>query len=76
MSVHIPNKTRIHSDAFWGMVHLAAQDEYGLLGPDVSLQHCNGLSVEEVRILADTDTGWATPPGLLRVGHAAPCQSF
>ena len=52
--------TRIHSDAFGGMVQLASQDEYGLLGPDVSLQHCNGLSLEEVQILADTDT---------RVGH-------
>ncbi len=59
--------TRIHSDAFGGMVHLASQDEYGLLGSDVSLQHCNGLSVEEVRILAETDT---------RVGHMpGPSQS-
>jgi 5-methylthioadenosine/S-adenosylhomocysteine deaminase len=52
--------TRIHSDAFGGMVKLASQDEYGLLGADVSLQHCNGLSMEEVEILAETDT---------RVGH-------
>lgn len=54
------HKTRIHSDAFGGMVKLASMDEYGLLGPDVSLQHCNGLSLEEVEILAETDT---------RVGH-------
>ncbi|HSQ26249.1 MAG TPA: amidohydrolase family protein [Anaerolineales bacterium] len=53
-------QTRIHSDAFGGMVSLAAMDEYGLIGPDVSLQHCNGLSLAEVQILADTDT---------RVGH-------
>lgn len=53
-------KTRIHSDAFGGMVKLASYDEYGLIGPDVSLQHCNGLSLEEVQILVDTDT---------RVGH-------
>ncbi len=53
-------KTRIHSDAFGGMVILASRDEYGLIGPDVSLQHCNGLSLEEVAILAETDT---------RVGH-------
>lgn len=53
--------TRIHSDAFGGMVRLAASDPHGLLGPDVSLQHCTGLSHDEVRILADTDT---------RVGHA------
>lgn len=56
-------QTRIHSDAFGGMVHLAAQDEYGLLGPDVSLQHCNGLSVEEVQILARTDTRVGHTPG-------------
>jgi cytosine/adenosine deaminase-related metal-dependent hydrolase len=56
-------QTRIHSDAFGGMVRLAAQDEYGLLGPDVSLQHCNGLSVEEIRILADTDTRVGHTPG-------------
>jgi cytosine/adenosine deaminase-related metal-dependent hydrolase len=54
------HNTRIHSDAFGGMVQLAAQDEFGLLGPDVSLQHCNGLSLAEVEILARTDT---------RVGH-------
>ncbi len=52
---------RIHSDAFGGMVRLAAGDPHALLGPDVSLQHCTGLSGEEIRILADTDT---------RVGHA------
>src|SRR6056297_2717561 len=37
--------TRIHSDAFGGMVHIAYQDkENALLGPDVHLQHCRGLS--------------------------------
>lgn len=55
--------TRIHSDAFGGMVKLASQDEYGLLGPDVSLQHCNGLSTEEVMILAKTDTRVGHTPG-------------
>lgn len=54
--------TRIHSDAFGGMVKLASKDEFGLIGADVSLQHCNGISLEEVRILAETDT---------RVGHTA-----
>lgn len=52
---------RIHSDAFGGMVRLAAQDPNGLLGPDVLLQHCTGLGMDEVRILADTGTS---------VGHA------
>jgi cytosine/adenosine deaminase-related metal-dependent hydrolase len=53
---------RIHSDAFGGMVRLAQQDEHALLGPDVHLQHCMGLSDEEVQILAETGT---------HVGHAA-----
>lgn len=52
---------RIHSDAFGGMVRLAAKDPNGLLGSDVLLQHCTGLGMDEVRILADTGTS---------VGHA------
>jgi len=55
--------TRIHSDAFGGMVKLAAEDPNGLLGPDVSLQHCKGLSLEEIKILADTDTRVSHAPG-------------
>jgi cytosine/adenosine deaminase-related metal-dependent hydrolase len=39
------------------MVRMAAQDpEHALLGPDVHLQHCRGISLEEVRILAETGT--------------------
>lgn len=50
-------KTRIHSDAFGGMIRMAAQDpEHALLGPDVHLQHCLGISLEEVRLLAETGT--------------------
>lgn len=50
-------KTRIHSDAFGGMIRMAAQDpEHAILGPDVHLQHCLGISLEEVRILAETGT--------------------
>jgi cytosine/adenosine deaminase-related metal-dependent hydrolase len=52
---------RIHSDALGGMVRLAADDPNGLLGPDVLMQHCTGISLEEVAILARTDT---------RIGHA------
>lgn len=59
--------TRIHSDAFGGMIKLASQDEYGLLGPDVHLQHCHGLSVEEVQIVAETDT---------RIGHSPGPSAF
>jgi cytosine/adenosine deaminase-related metal-dependent hydrolase len=49
-------QTRIHTDAFAGMVRLAAQDEWGLLGPDVHVQHLRGISLQEVQILADTGT--------------------
>jgi 5-methylthioadenosine/S-adenosylhomocysteine deaminase len=52
---------RIHSDAFGGMVRLAARDPNGLLGPDVLVQHCTGLGLDEIRILAETGTA---------VGHA------
>ncbi len=37
-------KTRIHSDAFGGMVRMVYKEEYALLGPDVHLQHCRGLT--------------------------------
>jgi 5-methylthioadenosine/S-adenosylhomocysteine deaminase len=49
-------KTRIHSDAFAGMVRMAAQDEWALLGPDVHIQHVRGMSLDEVQILAETGT--------------------
>ena len=57
--------TRIHSDAFGGMVRMAVQDDAALLGPDVHLQHCLALSLDEVRILAETGThvGHAPSPG-------------
>src|SRR5215831_20936924 len=50
-------KTRIHSDAFGGHVRMAMQDpENALLGPDVHLQHCRGISLEEARMLVETGT--------------------
>ena len=55
---------RIHSDAFGGMVRMAMQDrENALLGPDVHLQHCRGLSLDEVDILAETGTHVGHSPG-------------
>ena len=55
---------RIHSDAFAGQVRMAFQDkENALLGPDVHLQHCIGLSHEEVAILAETGTHMTHSPG-------------
>ena len=57
-------KLRIHSDAFAGQVRMAFQDkENALLGPDVHLQHCIGLSHEEVDILAETGTHMTHSPG-------------
>lgn len=48
---------RLHSDAFAGQVRMAYQDkENALLGPDIHIQHCIGLSHEEVDILAETGT--------------------
>lgn len=56
---------RIHSDAFAGQIRMAAQDkENALLGPDVHLQHCWGISHEEIDILAETGTHVThAPPG-------------
>lgn len=58
------HKVRIHSDAFAGHVRLAWQDpETAILGPNVHLQHCIGLSLEEVDILAETGTHMTHAPG-------------
>ncbi len=65
-------QTRIHSDAFGGMVWLARQDEFGLLGPDVSLQHCNGISLAEVDILGETDTRVGHMPGPIHAIYRCP----
>ncbi len=58
------HKTRIHSDAFAGHVRMAWQDpESAILGPNVHLQHCIGLSLEEVDILAETGTNMTHSQG-------------
>lgn len=55
---------RLHSDAFAGQIRMAFQDkENALLGPDIHLQHCWGISHDEIDILAETGT---------RVTHAPP----
>jgi cytosine/adenosine deaminase-related metal-dependent hydrolase len=65
--------TRIHSDAFGGMIHLAVQDkENALLGPDVHLQHCRGISFDEVKILAETGTNVSAAPGFSQVHARTP----
>jgi len=45
------------------MVRLAARDEAALLGPDVHLQHCRGITVDEVAILAESGTHVTHSPG-------------
>jgi 5-methylthioadenosine/S-adenosylhomocysteine deaminase len=55
--------TRIHTDAFGGAIHMAAQDPNALLGPDVLMQHCIGCSKDEIKILADTGTHVGSSPG-------------
>lgn len=56
---------RLHSDAFAGHIRLAHQDkENALLGPDIHLQHCWGISPAEIDILAETGTSVThAPPG-------------
>lgn len=56
---------RLHSDAFAGQIRLAAQDkENALLGPDIHLQHCWGISHQEIDILVETGTSVThAPPG-------------
>jgi 5-methylthioadenosine/S-adenosylhomocysteine deaminase len=54
--------TRIHSDAFGGMVRMVYKEDYALLGPDVHLQHCMGITFDEVCILAETDTHVSSAP--------------
>lgn len=55
-------KTRIHTEAFGGMIRLAKQSDDALLGPDVHLQHCKGISFDEALILAETGTHVTTTP--------------
>lgn len=57
-------KTRIHTEAFGGMIRLASQCDDALLGPDVHLQHCTGISFEEAMILAKTKTNVTSTPGV------------
>lgn len=58
-------RIRLHSDAFAGHIRLAAQDkENALLGPDIHIQHCWGISPAEIDILAETGTPVThAPPG-------------
>lgn len=65
--------TRIHTDAFGGMIHLAHQDKKNaLLGPDVHLQHCTGLSFDEVLTVKETDTHISVAPGMGQLVNRTP----
>lgn len=65
--------TRIHTDAFGGMIYLAYQDkENALLGPDVHLQHCTGLSIDEVLIIKETGTNISCSPGMKQLRNRTP----
>ncbi len=55
--------TRIHTDAFGGMIQMSYRDPNALLGPDVHLQHCRGISFGEAQILAETGTRVSSAPG-------------
>jgi 5-methylthioadenosine/S-adenosylhomocysteine deaminase len=55
-------QTRIHSDAFGGMIRMVYEEDYALLGPDVHLQHCMGISFDEACILAETGTHVSSSP--------------
>lgn len=65
--------TRIHTDAFGGMIKLAVEDkENALLGPDVHLQHCTGISIDEVRILSSTGTNVSFAPNMNQFKETTP----
>lgn len=56
-------RTRIHTDCFGGMIHLANQrPDVMLLAPDVHVQHCTALDDEEIEILAHSKASASVAP--------------
>jgi cytosine/adenosine deaminase-related metal-dependent hydrolase len=58
---------QIHSHLYgkaleFGLEKFGKENLYDLIGPDVVLAHCNGLTPKEVSIIAETDTKIATAP--------------
>lgn len=68
--------TRIHTDAFQGMVHLASKDPSALLGEDVHIQHGQGLSMDEVKIMAETKTNFSFWPTIAHFKSKAPIMEM
>lgn len=66
------HKTRIHTEAFGGMIRLAEKDPNALFGPDVHLHHCLGLSMDEMKILAETNTNVSSSPGAFQLMNRCP----
>lgn len=69
-------KTRIHTEAFGGMIRMAAQSEDALLGPDVHVQHCKGIGIDEALILAETHTNVTTSPGWSQIFNRCPVPTL
>lgn len=69
-------KTRIHTDAFKGMVYLANKDPNALLGEDVHIQHGQGLSLDEVNIMAKTKTNFTFWPTIAHFRSQAPIMEM
>lgn len=55
-------QTRIHTEAFGGMIRMVADEPYAMLGEDVHIQHCRGISLDEVKILAESGTSVSSTP--------------
>ena len=69
-------QTRIHTDAFKGMVYLAHKDPNALLGEDVHIQHGQGLSLDEVNIMAKTHTNFSFWPTIAHFKSQAPIMEM
>lgn len=68
--------TRIHTNAFKGMVYLADKDPNALLGEDVHIQHGQGLSFDEVNIMARTKTNFSFWPTIAHFRSQAPIMEM
>lgn len=64
--------TRIHTEAFGGMIRMTTQCDDALLGPDVHIQHCKGISFDEAKILAETGTHVTSSPSASQLIERCP----